>query len=87
MDGSKLSTVIKMFDLYASTCTNVIYERYLFNSRSLEHGESIDSYIGVIKDPAHTCAYPAAIRDELIRDRVVCGIRDNALCKRLLREK
>ena len=74
-----------MFYVYASTYTNVIYERYVFNSRSQEHDESIDSYIGVIKDLA--CAYPATIRDELIRDRIVCGIRDNALRKRLLREK
>lgn len=87
MDKTKLATVIKMFDIYSSTYTNVIHERYLFNSRSQESGESIDTFIRVLKDLAKNCLYPDAIKDELIRDRIVCGIRDNALRKRLLREK
>ena len=87
MDRKKLDTVISMFEAYANSYTNVTYERYVFNSRSQEGAETIDAYIRVVKDLASTCNFPPDIRDDLIRDRIVCGIRDNSLRKRLLREK
>ena len=76
-----------MFDAYAKSYTNVIYERCLFNSRSQEPSETFEEYIRVLKDLASTCDYPITIRQELTRDRIVCGMRDNQLRKRLLREK
>ena len=72
MEQDELETVIAVFDAYAKSYTNVIYERYLFNSGSQEPSETLEEYIRVLKDLASTCDYPITIREELIRDRIVC---------------
>ena len=64
---------------------NIIFERYLFNSAN--HGnENIDQYLNRLRKLASTCAY-GALCDELIRDRLVIGIKSHEVRKRLLREK
>ena len=64
---------------------NIIFERYLFNSAN--HGnENTDQYLNRLRKLASTCAY-GALCDELIRDRLVIGIKSHEVRKRLLREK
>ena len=84
-DKSKISKVIELMQKYCIGQTNVIYERYRFNNRVQEEGESIDSYTTSLRALAQTCNF-ATFTDELIRDRIVCGIRDNGVTKRLLQE-
>ena len=55
--------------------TNVIYERYCFNNRNQESGESFDAYLTALRTLAKTCNFGPQT-DELIRDRIVCGIPD-----------
>ena len=62
--------------------TNEIYERYQFNKRDQESGESIDSYVASLRTLAKTCNY-GSLLDSLILDRIVVGIRDNDTRKRL----
>ena len=64
---------------------NIIFERYLFNSANQED-ENIDQYLNRLRKLASTCAY-GALCDELIRDRLVIGIKSHEVRKRLLREK
>ena len=61
----------------------MIYERYLFNKRDQETGENIDTYANALRNLAKKCEYQA-LHDELIRDRIVCGIRENNIRKTLL---
>ena len=61
--------------------TNVIYERYKFNNRSQELDESIDAYTTALRTLAETCEF-GSLKEDLIRDRLVCGIRDNSLRKK-----
>ena len=65
--------------------TNEIYERYQFNKRDQESGESIDSYVASLCTFAKTCNY-GSLLDSLIRDRIVVGLRDNGTRKWLLQE-
>ena len=66
---------------------NVIHERYLFNSSVQEQGEGIDSYVTKLRRLAtcSTCEYDA-LEDQLIRDRIVIGIRSKEVRGRLLRD-
>ena len=64
---------------------NTIYERYVFNSAFQESNENIEQFLNRLRKLASTCVY-ATLLDELIRDRLVIGIRDNASRARLLRE-
>ena len=65
--------------------TNETYERYCFNKRDQEAGESIETYVASLRSLAKTCNY-GELANDLIRDRIVVGIRDNSVRKRLLRE-
>ena len=69
----------KLLELWANQCmgkTSIIYKRYKFNNRSQEQAESIDTYITTLRALAETCEF-GTLKDDLIRVRIVCGVRDN----------
>ena len=77
-----------VLNLWKSHCigqTNVIYERYKFNNRKQESHESIDVYAAALRALAATCEF-GELKDEMIRDRLVCGIADNSVRRKLLQE-
>ncbi len=77
----------KVFDKFASLCKgkkNTTYERYLFNSRSQQDGEPIDVFVTALKNLAETCEF-GELKDSLICDRIILGIADHGIQKRLLR--
>ena len=74
----------KVFELWQNYCigkTNVICERYKFNNRSQEADESIDAYTAALRTLAETCEF-GSLKDDLTRNRLVCGIRDNGQRKK-----
>ena len=84
-DKQNMSKVLELMERHCIGQTNVIYERYCFNNRNQESGELFDCYLTALKALAKTCNF-GALTDELIRDRIVCGIRDGGTRKRLLQE-
>ncbi|CAK6977188.1 uncharacterized protein LOC117548545 [Scomber scombrus] len=60
---------------YFKPSKNVIFERYVFGNLKQEEGESVDAFVTRLREKVATCEY-GAIRDELIRDRLVLGITD-----------
>jgi hypothetical protein len=80
--------MLKALELMERHCigqTSVVYERYCFDNRNQEAGESFDAYTTVLKGLAKTCNF-GVLTDELIRDRIVCGVRDVGTRKKLLQE-
>ena len=78
----------KVTELFGKHCigeSNVIYERYILNNRNQEPGESFDNLITSLRALSLSCDY-GALREEMIRDRIVNGCRDNSLRKHLLQE-
>ena len=61
---------------------SVILRRFQFNS-CVRRGKSIANYVTRLRDLASHCEYGASAK-ELIRDRLVCGIRDDRLQRTLL---
>ena len=57
----------------------------MFNTRNQRDDENIDQYVTDLKKKAQTCEFHD-LKDGLIRDRVVCGIRCDKTCSRLLKE-
>ena len=80
-----VDVVLEKLEAFCVGETNEIYERYQFNKRDQESGESVDSYVATLRTLAKTCNY-GSLLDSLIRDRIVVGIRDNGTHKRLLQE-
>ena len=85
VERENIDKVLELWQSYCMGKTNVIYERYKFNNRSQELDESIDAYTTALRTLAETCEF-GSLKEDLIRDRLVCGIRDNSLRKKLLQE-
>lgn len=64
---------------------NVIYNRYIFHSRN-QGEESFDVFYIKISKLIENCNYKD-LRDELLRDKIVFGIRDLSLKKELLKRE
>jgi len=80
-----IDAVLEKLEVFCVGETNEIYERYQFNKRDQESGESIDLHAASLRTLAKTCNY-SALLDSLLRDRIVVGIRNNGTRKRLLQE-
>lgn len=63
----------------------IIAERFRFNKRNQEEGESISQFVAVLKQLSEHCEFGRSMSDT-IRDRLVCGMRSEAIQKRLLTE-
>ena len=57
----------------------------MFFTRVQGPNEKIDAYVTDLKNKAKDCEF-AQLTDELIKDRVVCGINNDTVRARLLRE-
>ena len=79
---AKYDDVIAKFDEHFKVRKNVIYERARFNKRDQRDGELVEEYITVLYELVETCEY-GTLRDEMLRDRLVVGIRDSALSDKL----
>ena len=57
--------------------------RFYFNTCVRQEGESITVYVTRLRDLASHCEYSNSAK-ELVRDRLVCGVRDDTLQRTLL---
>ena len=74
--------VVGKFDSFFKVRRNVIFERARFNRRSQLHGETAEQYIVDLYKLTENCEY-GALKEEMIRDRLVVGIRDGALSEKM----
>ena len=81
-DRKKYQPVTAKFEAHFIKKRNVIYERARFNLRRQDEGEPVDSFITALYSLAKHCAY-GNLHDEMIRDRIVVGIRNTALSEKL----
>ena len=64
---------------------NETVERYKFNTRNQESGETIYNFVTELKLLSQYCAFEH-LEESLVKDRIVCGTNDPKLRERLLRE-
>ncbi|XP_033730104.1 uncharacterized protein K02A2.6-like [Pecten maximus] len=81
-DMKKYTVVSARFNGYFITRRNTIFERAKFNHRKQNEGEAADSFITALYGLVEHCEY-GQLRDEMIRDRIVVGIRDSKLSEKL----
>ena len=60
-------------------------QRFRFNSRTRQAGESVAAYIAELKRLSEHCNFGESLND-MLRDRIVCGIQDQRTQRRLLAE-
>ena len=81
-DRKKYKNVTEALQKYFVPKRNVIFERAKFNQRTQMKGESVDTYETNLYKLAENCIF-GELRDQLIRDRLVVGLRDYKLSEKL----
>ena len=79
-----VSNILRKFDEHIIGQLNETYERYRFNCRNQTPGEAVDAFITALRNLAKNCNFCECMRESLLRDRVIMGILDSDLRKRLL---
>ena len=74
--------VIEKFKKFLSVRKNLIFKRARLNRRNQASGESAEEYTMALYKLAEHCEY-GNLKSEMIRDRLVAGIRDTNLSERL----
>ena len=70
---------------HLSPTSDIIAERSAFNTCNRNPPESVSKYVAELKRLSQDCGYGASIND-MLRDRLVCGINDLRIKKKLLSE-
>ena len=65
---------------------SVMVQRLRFNSRVRPRGESVAEFVFVLRELFEFCVYGETL-NEMLRDRLVCGIDDESTQRHLLAEK
>ena len=81
-EQKKYDVVKQKFQDYFIIKRNVIFERAKFNLRSEQESEPVEVFITDLFNLAEHCNFDS-LREELIRDRIVVGIRDKNLSEKL----
>lgn len=80
-----LQNVIGAFENFCTPKANESVDRHIFFTRKQERGETFSSFITDLRKLSSVCGF-GDLRDSLIKDSVICGVLDQELKTRLLRE-
>ena len=64
---------------------SVIVQRYRFNTCYCRVGESVSTYVAELRQLSNHCDFGPSLQ-QMLRDRLVCGIEDPKIQRRLLAE-
>ena len=76
------NSVIAKFNGFFRVRRNFLFKRARFNRRNQLEGETLEQYIMELYRLSESCEY-GDLKDEMIRDKLVVGIRDAALSQQL----
>ena len=82
----RLADVLRKFEEHCNPRQNTIYERYRFQCRNQEAGESGSHYLTELRHAAESCDFANITTSQIIRS-FVHDMRDSKVRERLLREK
>ena len=84
-ENKKYSRVVEEFDNYFKVRKNIIYERARFNKRNQLPNKPVEQFITEVHRLGDSCEF-GEMKEDLIRDRLVVGIREHSLSERLQME-
>ena len=85
LDEKSYDEIIKALEEHYCPKPSPIVQRFKFNSRQPRSGESMATYVAELRALAEHCAFGETLND-MIRDRLVCGVNDHNIQRRLLQE-
>ena len=75
----------ELVQLHHNPKPSVIVERFRFNSCLRQPGESVATFVAKLRHLTQHCEFGDSLQD-MLRDRLVCGVNDTCLQRRLLAE-
>ena len=78
-------TIVETLQKHLSPRPLLIAERFRFHKRNQLEGETVSSYLAELKKLSLYCEFGTNLNDAL-RDRLVCGLHNKLIQKRLLSE-
>ena len=78
--------LVKLLSAHFNPPPSEIVQRFKFHSRVREPGESVATFVSELRSLAEHCNFQSTLED-MLRDRIVCGINDHAIQQRLLGEE
>ena len=86
LDSVSFDDLVKKVKEHKEPPPSVIVRRFQFNTRNQKPGETFSEYVAVLRKAAEHCNFGNSL-NEMLRDRLVCGIANGTVQKRLLAEK
>ena len=83
-ERDKIDILFTKFEEYCKPRQNITIECYCFNSRAQEKLETVDQYVTELKLISKNCGY-GELENQLLHDRVICGIHSDEVRQHLLR--
>ena len=85
LNDKSYDELVKVLSDYFNPKPSTIVQCFRFNTRVRESRESVGSYVAALKSLAEFGDYGAML-DEMVRDRIVCGINNARIQSRLLQK-
>ena len=82
----EFAVLVQLIKDHQSPKPSMIVQRFKFNSRVRKADESVRTYVAELRKLSEYCEYNSQL-DDMLRDRLVCGIGDVRIQTRLLSEK
>ena len=79
-------TLVDKLSEHFTPAPSEIVENFKFHTRFRKPGESVTAFVSELRSIAKSCNFGDTLETTL-RDRIVCGINDNIIQRRLLAEK
>ena len=84
-DNLKLDVVLKCFDDYCEPRKNTTMARHRFLTHKQTTGQSFSEFVTELKNLSDDCEF-GDLKDSLVKDIIICGVNNNNLRERFLRE-
>lgn len=81
-ESEELKTYYERFEQYVKPRTNIIYNRYKFHSRIQKENETFDQFVTEVQLLVKDCNFKET--DDMVRDRLVIGIRNSKIREKLI---
>ena len=85
VDKKMFDELVKLVKDYHEPKPSTIVQRYKFHTRTQSQEESIARYVAALRVIAEHCNFKDTLQD-MLRDRIVCGIANEGVQRRLLAE-
>jgi len=86
LDSVSFDDLVKHIKEHKEPPPSVIVRRFQFNTRNQKAGETFSEYVAILRKAVEHCNFGNSL-NEMLRDRMVCGIANGTVQKRLLADK